>query len=1102
MQTGAIDCPNCNTTSRGAIKFCSQCGTFLGRHCPCCEATLPAGAEFCNACGFTLDEPGEAQVRRGAPRRVGGERKIVSILFADMVGSTQVLADIGAEQGRWLIEAVVDRMKAAVEAFGGIVNQVSGDGIMALFGAPRALEDHALRACHAALRMQRTIGAEMFPHAPGQRVAIRVGVHSGETVVAERGRGFDHQYTAFGVAAHTAARVQGVAEPGQALISAATAAQVDRLATLRPIGPAALKGIPEPVEIFELLDASQSTSGHQRGIGAPFIGRGAVMAELDALAGDARAGHGRTALVLGEAGSGKSRLCRELLRGRASAFRVVQTAGHPFLSPPPYAAAAECVRACLPPGTATPDEIRAWLSTLGADAPPHASALIPLLSSHPAADPGWAMLSFRERQARITAAIVHVLRATALRQPLLMFVDDLQWIDASSAEVIAALARQVADVPLLLLANARAGDVHPGLRDAATAVVTLDTFTEAETGRFLDEVMAPAPVGEALRRRLFRLTGGNAFFLEEVVKVLRGDPSVAAAADGTAGREAIAEREIPGTVQDLLAMRIDHLPAPAKAALQAAAVLGVELDTEHLADMLGLAPHMMDGITARLREAAFLLPVDDAPAVEGSSRLAFRHVLAREAAYAGLLQEDRHTLHARALDVLEPAAGQEPSLLAFHAMRCARWSKAHRYSEAAGRVSIDRSAPREAMQFFGDALNSLGRLDANPSTRRAELDLRFLIRNTLFSLGRAREIGEHLNAARTLADLLGDRASEARALCLTAHHAWQMGRWTDALEAARTAHGLAEAIGDLGLQVSSNFFTGLAALALGQVKDGAEVLARNIELLPGDLALERFGFVSICSVVSGSFLAVCLTELGRFEDAARAAARAHATAQQAGNPFDRIQAELAVAGVALMQGEANRHIDLLEAALARARAAAVAVLLPRTTSALAFAYALAGRLDEAAMLVGEREEQSGEAVRAMSLLSSAEALLLCGDADAACHRAEALIDFAATTGQAGAEAWGHLILGTGQLASGNPEEAAAHAAAAHTTAVRLHMSPLAARAALLAAVAGPGRIDAEAPAVHAAVAQCEQAGMSAWVPRLLALRPTAPVAIAASQGAA
>ncbi len=247
-------------------------------------------------------------------------------------------------------------------------------------------------------------------------------------------------------------------------------------------------------------------------------------------------------------------------------------------------------------------------------------------------------------------------------------------------------------------------------------------------------------------------------------------------------------------------------------------------------------------------------------------------------------------------------------------------------------------------------------------------------------------------------------------------------------------------------------------------------------------------------MVSGSYLAICLTELGRFDEAERAASAARETAEAAGSAFDRAQADLALAGVSLMRGNADHRIQLLEEALSLCRKASVAVLLPRATSALALAYALAGRFPEALALATERDEQSGEAIRAMSLLASAEALLLCHDWVAAAARAEALVQFARTTNQVGAEAWGMLVLASSHLACGLWQQAAVTAQGCHAIAMRQEMRPLGARATLVEALAerqgGASTVQARQH-VEAAMQDCETNEVGAWGRHTLALLPEA-----------
>ena len=305
-----------------------------------------------------------------------------------------------------------------------------------------------------------------------------------------------------------------------------------------------------------------------------------------------------------------------------------------------------------------------------------------------------------------------------------------------------------------------------------------------------------------------------------------------------------------------------------------------------------------------------------------------------------------------------------------------------------------------------DALEAVSKLPANNDVRRAELGLRFEIRNTLLLLGRAWDIGEHLITAESLARQIGDNPGLARALYQRAHYAWLIGKWGDAIDTGAAALTICEKIGDLALR-----FPTMRSIWLW-------LSARNVATLSGDLALERFGSVSICSVVSGCYLSICLAELGRLDEAAKAAAGAQSVAREAGGPFDRIQADLAVAGVDLIRGDAEQRIPLLEEALALCRSASVAVLIPRTATALALAYALAGRAEEALELTPEREEKSGEAVRAMSLLASGQALLVAGRVKEAVVRAKVLLEHCRTTNQPGAEAWGLYLLASAYAAQG------------------------------------------------------------------------------------
>src|SRR5690349_5896418 len=324
-------CVECQQESPAGAKFCGECGARLAPACPDCGTAHRPGQSFCWACGVRLLALTSATAA-GAPRShiprhlaeriltskaaLEGERKQVTVLFADLKGSTELLADRDPEEARKLLDPVLDRMMEAVHRYEGTVNQVMGDGIMALFGAPLAHEDHATRGCYAALRMQQSIKryAEEVRHSLGVAVRIRVGLNSGEVIVRTIRSDLRMDYTAVGQTTHLASRMEQLADPGSILLTTGTRALAEGFIQVRPLGPTPVKGLAGPVEVYELTGAglarSRLRAAAARGL-TRFVGRAAEMGHLVGAMRRAVDGHGQLVAVLGEAGVGKSRLCHE-----------------------------------------------------------------------------------------------------------------------------------------------------------------------------------------------------------------------------------------------------------------------------------------------------------------------------------------------------------------------------------------------------------------------------------------------------------------------------------------------------------------------------------------------------------------------------------------------------------------------------------------------------------------------------------------------------------------------------------------------------------------------------------------------------------------------
>jgi class 3 adenylate cyclase len=353
-----MQCPQCQQQNPPQAKFCLECGVRLVLLCAQCGTALPAGAKFCLECGQPIDAPPTTASRFTAPEAytpthlaekiltsrsaLEGERKQVTVLFADLKGSMELLADRDPEEARQLLDPVLARLMAAVHRYEGTVNQVMGDGIMALFGAPLAHEDHAVRACYAALAMQESIrhySAEVR-RTHGVEVQIRVGLHSGEVVVRAIDNDLHMDYSAIGQTTPLAARMEQLATPGSIRLTAETLRLAEGLIQVTALGPVPVKGLAEPVEVFELVGASALRRRLQvaatRGL-TRFVGRQAELAALHQALEQAGAGHGQVVAAVGEAGVGKSRLVYECLHShRTQGWLVLESASVSYGKATPY----------------------------------------------------------------------------------------------------------------------------------------------------------------------------------------------------------------------------------------------------------------------------------------------------------------------------------------------------------------------------------------------------------------------------------------------------------------------------------------------------------------------------------------------------------------------------------------------------------------------------------------------------------------------------------------------------------------------------------------------------------------------------------------------
>ena len=643
-----------------------------------------------------------------------GERKQVTVLFADLKGSMELLADRDPEEARQLLDPVLERMMAAVHRYEGTVNQVMGDGIMALFGAPIAHEDHAVRACYAALAMQEAIRRYSAEgrRAHGLKVQIRVGLNSGEVVVRAIGNDLHMDYSAIGQTTHLAARMEQLAPPGTIRLTAATLRLAERWVQVTPLGPVPVKGLSAPVEVCELVGAGPARTRLQafaaRGL-TPFVGRQAELAALHQALERAEAGHGQVVAVIGEPAMGKTRLFHEFTQAsRPQGWLRLESSATSYGQATPSLPVIDLLKAYFQledrdDGRRIREKLTGRLLTLDPALGPSVPAFLALLEV-PVEDPHWQALEPPQRRQRTLDALKRLLLRESQEQPLLLVFENLHWIDAETQAFLDGLVESLPAARLLLLVNYRPEYQHGWSTKTYYTQLRLDPLPPASAEAMLHSLLGNDADLEPLTQRLIEWTQGNPFFLEESgrtlveTQVLVGTPGAYRLA------RALPSIQVPTTVQAVLAARIDRLPPEEKQLLQTAAVIGTEVPLALLQAIAEVpeAPLRL-GLT-HLQAAEFLYETRLFPDIEYT----FKHALTQQVAYETLLQERRRALHARIVEALEALAGdrvaEQVERLAHHALRGEVWDKALAYLRQAGAKAAARSGYREAVTSFEQAL--------------------------------------------------------------------------------------------------------------------------------------------------------------------------------------------------------------------------------------------------------------------------------------------------------------------------------------------------------------------------------------------------------------
>jgi class 3 adenylate cyclase len=811
--------------------------------CTACGTELRSTAKFCDVCGSPI-----------ARTEIPAEYKQVTVLFADVVRSMDIAAAVGAERWREIMTELVDRSAAVVQRYGGTLDKFTGDGVMAVFGAPAALEDHALRGCLAALGIQdeaKRLADEVGQHDEVD-LNLRVGLNSGQVIAGEIGSS-GLAYTAVGEAVGMAHRLESIAPPGAVMLSMSTAQLVESVTTVGEYEEVQIKGSDRPVLARRLLSVGakrQRTAVSE----STLVGRNLELARLAAMLDRSIAGHGAVVGVAGAAGIGKTRLAGEILRlARSLDVEVFCTFCESHATDVPYGVVAGLVRAVCRVNGLDDQTARARLRAQLTDADPEDILLLEDLLN--IADPAVVLpIIAPDARRRRVAALINATQLACTR-PAVLLVEDVHWIDAVSESMLADFLAVIPQTRRLVLITYRS-DYNGPLRHVAGAQrIFLAPLSNTETVALVGELLGSDPSVGEIAEIIAGRAAGNPFFAQEITRELAERKVL----EGQRGRhlcvKTAAEVRVPATLQATIAARIDRLGVEAKRTLNAAAVIGYSFGSDLLVAL---------GFDASVEELVATELVDYVPSSK-SVKYVFRHPLIRTVAYESQLKSDRARLHRQVAAAIEArgsgSAVPKAALIAEHLtaagdlcaafnwhMRAAAWAT-HRDVTTARR-SWER-AQEIADTLPADTLDRTAMRIA-PRTMLCGIALRIPMNVA----------GGRFDELRELCTHTGDEASLAIAMAgLVAEHALRF-RLRQASRLASEAMALAESIADPNLTVGL-----FAPLVYAKVENAewCEVLQwsqRIIELADGDSSKGNFIVGSPLAVAFAS-RAVARWRLGR-----------------------------------------------------------------------------------------------------------------------------------------------------------------------------------------------------------------------------------------------
>jgi class 3 adenylate cyclase/tetratricopeptide (TPR) repeat protein len=1022
-----MKCPKCQFDNRDGVKFCEECRTEMGLECPKCGTKIPLRRKFCGGCGHALSEPKEpspidyTQPHSYTPKHlvdkilttrssIKGERKLVTVMFADVADFTSLSEKLDPEEVHQIMDGCFEILMDEIHKYEGTINQFTGDGVMALFGAPVAHEDHAQRACHAALSIQEHVSSygEKVRKESSVNFKMRIGVNSGPVVVGSIGDDLRIDYTAVGDTTNLASRMESMARPGAVLIADPTRRLVEDFFQLRPLGRMAVKGKSEPQEVFELIGTGDAATRMQASIArglTKFIGRKNSMSALMDAYDKAKEGSGQAVGIVGEAGVGKSRLLLEF-RNRLAQDESTYLEGRclHYGGAMPYLPILDILRSYFEIKEEDRESvIRKKLEeriiqlneNLKRDLPSFQDLL-----SLKAEDAEYLALEPKEKKERAFEAIRNLLIRESQRKTVIVAIEDLHWIDKTSEAFLNYLIGSLANARVLLILLYRPEYTHPWASKSCYNHIGLDQLSMKSSAELVQEILEGGEVVPELRELILNRAAGNPLFMEELTHTLLENGSIERKERQFVLTRQPSDIQVPDTIQGIIAARIDRLDEGLKRIMQVASVIGREFAFRILHAIMeikeGLKSHLVN-----LQGLEFIYEKSLFPELE----YIFKHALTQEVAYNSLLLKKRRDIHGKIGEAIEAIHSDRLEefyeMLAYHYSNSDHLEKAIQYLNLAGDKAMRRYSPLEAFHFYRDALSGLKQMPETNQNKKERigviLSMAFAVRLMAFP----ENSFELLQEGESLCSDLEDKRSWALIHSYSGMFYSSRGDAPLGMKFQQDAFEAAEKLQDseIMIQIGANLcFSYDFAGEYRKIVQAAPKVVALLEKTP-----KKFEFFDTPVDLYPVLIALyghALGYVGEFAQAEKECERALILAQQGGNPYSLGWVEFMYGCQYLPKGDGRNAVKHLHNSTGYFEKVGALAVLQVAWSLLASGYSLLGESDNALEYFRKMHEVQTdiESPGFLSLghLASSSAYLNSGNLDEAKVHAEKALNLGQT----------------------------------------------------------------------------------------------------------